>query len=129
MTELKPCPFCGSEAKAVHYDGALTICCPACSKNWDLEGERPGERWAADFEFVGWSEEDDDAVIAAWNRRPAAKELVANIVIDEEQLRRMCDEAVSTIIDCVELLAVADECDAAGMDTDWAQRIREAVGE
>ena len=31
-------------------------------------------------------------------------------------------------IDRDELLKVADECDAADMDTDWAQRIREAVG-
>lgn len=128
--ELKPCPFCGGEAKTKHYDdnSSLIIYCPTCNKDLDLAGESPGERWAADFEFAGWSEEDDDAVIAAWNRRPAAKELVANIIIDEEQLQRMCDEAVSTIIDCAGLLAVADECDAAGMDTDWAQRIREAVG-
>ena len=82
MTELKPCPFCGGEAKTVHYDGALTICCPACSKNWDLEGERPGERWAADFEFSGWSEEDDSAAIAAWNRR----------TIDRDELLRIADE-------------------------------------
>lgn len=100
MSDLKPCPFCGGEAKTVHYDGALTICCPACDKNWDLKGERPGERWAADFEFNGWSEEDDSAVIAAWNRRA---------------------------IDIDELLAVADECDAAG-GTVWAARIRKAVG-
>ena len=71
MSELKPCPFCGSEAKTKHYEdnSSLIIYCPTCSKDWDLAGESPGERWAADFEFVGWSEEDDDAVIAAWNRR------------------------------------------------------------
>ena len=109
--KLKPCPFCGGEAKTKHYEdnSSLIVYCPTCSKDWDLAGESPGERWAADFEFAGWSEEDDDAVIAAWNRRPAAKEPVANI------------------IDCVELLAVADECDAAG-GTVWAARIRKAVG-
>lgn len=34
-------------------------------------------------------------------------------------------------VDLDELLAVADECDAAGVDgvTDWAARIRKAVGE
>lgn len=31
-------------------------------------------------------------------------------------------------IDSDELLAVADECDAADVDTDWAERIRKAVG-
>lgn len=103
MSELKPCPFCGSEAEAVYYNGALTICCPACNKYWDLEGKRPGERWAADFGFYGWGEEDDGAVIAAWNRRA---------------------------IDIDELLAVADECDDADVDgiSDWAERIRKAVG-
>ncbi len=32
-------------------------------------------------------------------------------------------------VDLDELLAVADECDAADADTDWAARIRKAVGE
>ena len=71
MSELKSCPFCGSEAKTKHYDdnSSLIIYCPTCSRDWDLKGERPGERWAADFEFAGWNEDDDNAVIAAWNRR------------------------------------------------------------
>lgn len=32
-------------------------------------------------------------------------------------------------VDLDELLLVADECDAADVDTDWAERIRKAVGE
>lgn len=36
---------------------------------------------------------------------------------------------VARAIDRDELLAVADECDAADVDTDWAARIRKAVGE
>lgn len=32
-------------------------------------------------------------------------------------------------VDLDELLAVADECDAADVDMDWAARIRKAVGE
>lgn len=32
-------------------------------------------------------------------------------------------------IDLDELLAVADECDTADVDTDWAARIRKAVSE
>lgn len=34
-------------------------------------------------------------------------------------------------VDLDELLAIADECDAADVDgsTDWAERIRKAVGE
>lgn len=31
-------------------------------------------------------------------------------------------------VDLDELLAVADECDASDVDTDWAERIRKAVG-
>ncbi len=32
-------------------------------------------------------------------------------------------------VDLDELLAVADECDTADVDTDWAARIRKAVSE
>ena len=32
-------------------------------------------------------------------------------------------------VDLDELLAVADECDASDVDSDWAERIRKAVGE
>ena len=107
MTEkLKPCPFCGGEAKTKHYEDntSLIVYCPTCSKGWNIKEEAPGERWASDFEFFGWDSEDDDAAIAAWNRRA---------------------------IDLDELLAVADECETAdvGGASDLAARIRKAVGE
>lgn len=107
MTEkLKPCPFCGGEAKTKHYEDntSLIVYCQTCSKGWNIKEEAPGERWASDFEFFGWDSEDDDAVVAAWNRRA---------------------------IDIDELLAVADECEASDMGgaSDWAVRIRKAVGE
>lgn len=48
-----------------------------------------------------------------------------------DMLRRM--EAVERKLkekaDRAELLNIADECDAADVDTDWAERIRKAVGE
>lgn len=104
--ELKPCPFCGGEAKTKHDEdnASLIIYCPTCSKDWNLKEEAPGERWASDFDFCGWGKEDDDAVIAAWNRRA---------------------------IDRDDLLNVADECERADIDgvTDWAERIRKALGE
>lgn len=114
---MKPCPFCGGEAELVNiWDCLCGIVCRSCGA-----AIREVKKHPNDFRTR-------DEAIAAWNRRTAEKELVANVVIDEEQLQRMVDEAVSTIIDCVGLLAVADECDAAGIDTDWAQRIRKAVG-
>lgn len=104
--ELKPCPFCGGEAKTKRYEdnASLIIYCPTCDKGWNLEEEAPGDRWASDFDFCGWDKEDDDAVIAAWNRR----------AIDRDAL-----------------LKVADECERADVDgvIDWAARIRKAVGE
>ena len=107
MTEkLKPCPFCGGEAKTKHEEDntSLIIYCPTCSRDWNLKEEAPGERWAADFDFCGWDKEDDDAAIAAWNRRA---------------------------IDRDELLKIEEECDEADVDgvSDWAARIRKAVVE
>lgn len=118
MTELKPCPFCGGEAKTKHYDDnrSLIIYCPTCSKNWDLEGERPGERWAADFEFVGWSEEDDDAVIAAWNRR----------AIDRDELLKVADSLDECWNQFPNELIACGEVEEYEQRT--AERIRKAVG-
>lgn len=116
MSELKPCPFCGGEANLVNIWNCLSsVVCSSCGAAIGKVKKSPN-----DFRTR-------DEVIDAWNRRPAAKELVANIIIDEEQLQRMFDEVVETTIDCADLLAVADECDAAG-GTVWAARIREAVG-
>lgn len=39
--KLKPCPFCGGEAKTKHYEDntSLIVYCPTCSKGWNM---RPG---------------------------------------------------------------------------------------
>ena len=114
MTEkLKPCPFCGSRSVYVEQIGSgcyFNVCCCNCLANVPLSGSR-------------------ETAVEAWNRRPNAKELVVSLNVSDEQVRRMVDDAVSAAID--ELLGVADECDAADVDgvTDWAARIRKAVGE
>lgn len=118
MSDLKPCPFCGGKDVEIRD---LKLGIYAINLGVYAVCRRCGASIKSSHSIVD--------VIAAWNRRPVAKELAVNVVIDKDQMKRMCDEAVSTIIDCVELLAVADECDAAGMDTDWAARIRKAVGE
>lgn len=124
MTEkLKPCPFCGGEAKTKRGDdgSSLIIYCPTCNRDWDLKGERPGERWAADFEFVGWSEEDDSAAIAAWNRR----------AIDRDELLRIADD-LEEELDCPDReycpnILFAE--DVLKFEREMAARIRKAVGE
>ena len=63
-------------------NASLIIYCPTCSKDWNLKEEAPGERWAADFDFCGWDKEDDDAAIAAWNRR----------AIDRDELLKIAEE-------------------------------------
>lgn len=138
MEKLKPCPFCGGEADCKSWDAgwdsrgdnifAAMVGCPSCGASFELEHH--GDDLLRDDDIEGETcHALEEQAAQLWNSRTGAKEPVAIITIDEEQLQRMVDEAVSTIIDCVELLAVADECDAADVDTDWAERIRKAVGE
>lgn len=89
MSELKPCPFCGSEAKLISRGSCNYVTC----SNED-------ECWCGMTCPVSTPEE----AVQIWNRRT---------------------------IDSDELLAVADECDDADVDgiSDWAERIRKAVGE
>ena len=85
MTELKPCPFCGSEDVIcdMFEDVYFVECWDCCAKVESCKGL-------------------EDA-IEGWNARA---------------------------IDRDDLLNVADECDRADVDgvTDWAARIRKAVG-
>ena len=121
MEKLKPCPFCGSEAETKHYDddSSLIIYCPTCNKDWDLKGEKPGERWAADFEFAGWNEDDDNAAIAAWNRRAIDRDELLGIADDlEEELDCFDGEYDSNILFAEDVLK---------FEREMAARIRKAV--
>lgn len=61
----------------------------------------------ADCAPTPYATETDSGMVCGWGEMPKRK------------------------VDLDELLAVADECDAADVDgvTDWAERIRKAVGE
>jgi len=51
MTELKPCPFCGSKAEIYQdYEGSWTIECTVCFAR-------------------SWPRKDKEQAIEAWNRR------------------------------------------------------------
>lgn len=120
MTEkLKPCPFCGGEAKTKHEEDntSLIIYCPTCSRDWNLKEEAPGERWAADFDFCGWGKEDDGAAIAAWNRR----------AIDRDALLKIADDLDSSWAEFFEELIACEDVDK--FEQSIAARIRKAVGE
>ena len=86
MTELRPCPFCGSDDVV---SGA------------GLEDEYYVECWDCSAKIESYKSLEE--AITGWNRRA---------------------------INLDELLEVADECDRADVDgvTDWAERIRKAVG-
>ena len=122
MEKLKPCPFCGGEAKTKHSDdGSLIIYCPTCSKDWNLNEEAPGERWSADFEFAGWDKEDDGAAIAAWNRRAIDRDELLRIADDlEEEPDGLDDEYYNNILFAEDVLK---------FEREMAARIRKAVGE
>lgn len=103
MTEkLKPCPFCGGEAKPVFRGGVNYV---VCSNEEDC--------WCGMTCPVTTPEE----AARIWNRRTNAKELVARLNVSDEQVRRMVDEAVSAAwnrraIDRDELLKIAEELEA-----------------
>lgn len=94
MTEkLKPCPFCGSEAKPVFRGGVNYV---VCSNEEDC--------WCGMTCPVTTLEE----AARIWNRRTNAKELVAMLNVSDEQVRRMVDDAVSAAIDdCMEQIRKA----------------------
>ena len=65
-TTLKPCPFCGGEAKAYqHGDVGFVVQCRRCGI-WNA-GYAPAWSHVTDDEFHGFVTEAD--AIAAWNRR------------------------------------------------------------
>ena len=114
MTEkLEPCPFCGCRAYIESEDAGLDsrgenlwlveIGCVNCGAS--IEVERRCDHLLRDDDIEGETcHALEELAAAMWNARA---------------------------IDRDELLSVADECDAADVDgvTDWAARIRKAVGE
>ncbi|EIU1446615.1 Lar family restriction alleviation protein [Pseudomonas aeruginosa] len=57
MSELKPCPFCGSPAIAVDDDGLTFVRC------------QPGSGCKGTGLISFWQTENSDTAIAAWNTR------------------------------------------------------------
>lgn len=118
MSELKPCPFCGGEPTVEREEiGFLTITCPNCAKPWsDVPAK---DKWAADFDFCGWDETSDEAVIAAWNRRAIDRDALLKIA-DELEEPWCLEEGYETVEG---IMHVAEEYERA-----VAERIRKAVG-
>ena len=110
---LKPCPFCGGEAGSKSEDAGwdsrgenlwfVEVGCMSCGAN--IEVERHCDHLLRDDDIEGETYHALEELAAAmWNARA---------------------------IDRDDLLKVADECERADVDgvTDWAARIRKAVGE
>ena len=60
--ELKPCPYCGHEARVYCRDG-VRIKCPNCGCETPNLSDRPSERWESGKENAL------EIVIKKWNRR------------------------------------------------------------
>lgn len=72
MTELLPCPFCGSEVELIRKLGSVTIKCPHCTRNALIT-------WFVDTE-------------KAWNTRPIETALREQLEQERmpEDVRRTC---------------------------------------
>lgn len=77
--DLKPCPFCGGEARLVKRDGASLVYCTKCERGTGLcRG---------------------DAAVTMWNTRPAEDEKDKEI----ERLKAALNE-IRTIGECTEMI-------------------------
>ena len=61
MTELKPCPFCGAEAKITLFLGRNAICCTNC-----------------DAAMFG-NYKEKDTIIIEWNRRESERKYIKKL--------------------------------------------------
>jgi len=102
MSELKPCPFCGSSAQIVsswsHHSNEYGIqCsgdafeedrnygCPACNNEQDEQG-------GFGFSYISTVKGDKERVIEIWNTRPIEDQLKA----ENERLRGMLREIANS---------------------------------
>ncbi|MBV6140022.1 Lar family restriction alleviation protein [Pseudomonas aeruginosa] len=76
MSELKPCPFCGSPAIAVDDDGLTFVRC------------QPGSGCKGTGLISFWQTENSDTAIAAWNTRalPADQVLVPRALLEDIEM-------------------------------------------
>lgn len=70
MDELKPCPFCGGEAKISHYDNRSAVICMSCLN-----------------QTGAYDDCNDAKAIIAWNRRAVP----GNKPLTLEEFERECD--------------------------------------
>ena len=107
MTELKPCPFCGGEAKLVRTWHLHHIICRSCGANIGGIKRHPN-----DFRTR-------DEVIAAWNRRSIDRGALLDLADELEEPLKL-EDGFDTV---EELRRGIEEYERA-----VAERIRKAVG-
>lgn len=118
MSDLKPCPFCGGEARIIAKPYEPKVCV-GCDDDTCLG-----------FSGLGWLYDSEKEATEAWNRRA---ERTSHRIADVEFLPK-------PTIDCDELLRLAQEINDTSCDNrdelsvslgdiwGWSQAIREALG-
>jgi hypothetical protein len=111
--KLKPCPFCGGEAR-VGRDSFSGLFCVGC-----LNDECLG------FSGLGWIYKKEEEAIEAWNKR--SNECDREYILD--QLDKMVDESKQTVGFCIGSgLTIERDGLPSSVTKGYAIRIREALG-
>ena len=106
--ELKPCPFCGGEAKCIEFYGLYHVICCNCY----VAGKDCSTR---------------ESAVSAWNTRPIENELsgkIGKLESENKRLREALEFYANT-----DVYEYYDKYESTAIQNEGGQKAREALNE